>query len=188
MQGRDSYQVPGQHNLQKIYPIDLKDASLARVPWFLPFEPPLPIAAAATGQVDQTIGWQDFVCIQVGFTSEEVGFPALPGTWKIQIQDIQASKNFQPEGFDITALLGGNFGMADSPPVDLPVPWVFMEKSTIRVFFENTANLGGIPHLLLIGYLTNWEREATAAAAHEELILKIMRRQAGEPGDDRWGQ
>jgi hypothetical protein len=153
---------------------------MERIPYFLPFEPLAAIAASATDQVDQTISWLDFVCTKMGFTSETVGFPAAPGRWKVQIQDIGGSRNFQPEGFDITAAIGGNTGTSDSAPVELPVPWVFMEKTTIRVTFEELTGFANLPHLLLMGYLTNWEREATAAQANQELRIRAMRRQAGE--------
>ena len=173
--------IPGQgiRAAQPIYSISAKDAAMGKTPYFLPFEPVAPIAAGATGQVNQTISWLDFVCTQMGFTSPTVGFPAAPGRWKVQIQDIGGSREFQPEGFDITAAIGANTGVSDSPPVDLAVPWVFMEKTTIRVTFEELTGFANTPHLLLIGYLTNWQRDATAAQARAELELEVLRRQAG---------
>ncbi len=171
---------PGGLAQQPIFAISAKDAAMERVPYLLPFEPLAAIAALATEQVNQTVSWLDFVCTRVGFTSPTVGFPAAPGRWKVQIQDIGGSRNFQPEGFDITALIGGNTGTSDSAAVDLPVPWVFMEKTTIRITFEELTGFANTPHLLLIGYLTNWNREATAAQANQELVIKAMRRQAGE--------
>lgn len=172
--------LPGGLPTTPIFPITAKDAAMERVPYFLPFEPIAAILALGTGQVDQTVSWQDFVCTKLGFTSPTVGFPAAPGRWKVQIQDIGGSRNFQPEGFDITAAIGANAGQSDSAPVELTVPWVFMEKTTIRVTFEELTGFANTPHLLLMGYLTNWEREVTAAQANQELVLKAMRRQAGE--------
>lgn len=163
-----------------IFPISAKDAAMARVPYFIPFEPLAAIAALATGQVDRTVAWQDFVCTGMGFTSPTVGFPAAPGRWKIQIQDVGGSRSFQPEGFDVTAAIGTNPGVSDSTPVDLVVPWVFMVKTTIRVTFEELSGFANLPHLVLIGYLTNWERDATAALAHQELRLAAMKRDAAQ--------
>lgn len=172
--------LPGGLPNEEVYPISAQDAAMVRVPYWLAFEPLVAIAALGTDQVDQTISWQDFVCLKLGFTSPTVGFPAAPGRWKVQIQDVGGSRNFQPEGFDITAALGANPGQSDSAPVDFPVPWVFLEKTTIRVTFEELAGFANMPHLLLIGYLTNWGRDATAALASQELAFKAMKRQAGE--------
>jgi hypothetical protein len=124
-------------------------AAQARQPWFINLEPAAAVAAGATGQVDYTQGFMDFVCLQIGFTSESVGFP------------------------------GGNFGVADNNARDLPVPWVFMEKTTIRAIFGNRAALACLPTLLLIGYLTDWARDATAAQANQELDMRVKRIQAG---------
>ena len=121
---------------EQIWPLSEKDAALARIPQFYPFEPAAPIAGLATGQVEQIISWQDFVAVKVGFTSPTVGFPAASGRWKVQIEDIGASRSFQPEGWDVTAAIGVNSGMSDTQPIELPVPWVFLEKTTIRVIFE----------------------------------------------------
>ncbi len=163
---------------QAIYPITERDAVMAHVPHFLPFEPAVPIGALATGIVDQIISWQDFVCTKIGFTSTTVGFPATAGRWKVQIQDIGASRNFQQEAWNITALVGANSGVSDSAAVDIPVPWVFLEKTTIRVTLEDLTGLGGIPHLLLVGYLTNWQRDATASQALRELNLRAAEQAA----------
>ncbi len=171
------FPIPG--NNQPMYPISGKDAAMERVPYLIPFEPLIAIAANTTGQVDQLVSWRDFICTRVGFTSPTVGFPAAPGRWKVQIEDIGASRNFQPEGFDITAFVGGNTGISDSAAVDFPVPWVFLEKTTIRVTFEELTGFANLPHLVLVGYLTNWQREATAAQANQELALAAMKLQAG---------
>lgn len=172
--------VPGGLAAQPIFPISAKDAAMEHVPYFIPFEPLAAIAALSTGQVNQVVSWQDFICTKIGFTSPPVGFPAAPGRWKVQIEDIGGSRTFQPEGFDITAVIGGNAGLSDAPAVEMPVPWIFLEKTTIRVTFEELTGFPNTPHLLLIGYLTNWQRDATAAQANQELALKAMRRQAGE--------
>ncbi len=164
----------------QMYPMTEKDAALERVPQFLPFEPAANIAALATGQVDQIVSWMDFVATRIGFTSPTVGFPAMPGRWKVQIQDIGASRQFQPEGFNITALVGANTGVSDSAAVDLPVPWVFLEKTTVRITFQELTGFDNLPHLLLAGYLTNWRREASAAQSYQELNLKVLKSQAGE--------
>jgi len=164
-------QVPGAPS-QTIYPISERDAVMAHVPHFLPFSPAVAIGALATGIVDQVVSWQDFVCTKIGFTSETVGFPATAGRWKVQIQDVGASRNFQQEPWNITALIGANAGLSDSPAVEMPVPWVFLEKTTIRVTFEDLTAFGGIPEMLLVGYLTNWQRDATAAQARREVNLR----------------
>lgn len=169
--------VPGSLP-QTIYPIAEKDAALMRVPQFLAFEPAAAIGVFATGIVDQVVSWMDFVATRIGFTSTTVGFPAMAGRWKVQIQDVGASRMFQQEAFNVTALIGTNSGFADSPAVDLPTPWPFIEKTTIRVTFEDVSGFGGTPHLLLIGYLTNWQRDATAAQAREELALAAQKNAA----------
>jgi len=153
------------------YPINEKDAAMMRVPHFLPFEPIAAIAANATGIVDQVISWQDFVATRIGFTSDTVGFPAAAGRWRVQIQDVGASRQFQPAAWNVTALIGSNSGFADAAAVDLPTPWVFLEKTTVRVTFEDISGFGGTPHLLLVGYLTNWQRDAVAAQRREELEI-----------------
>ena len=171
--GRQSYEVPGTPT-QTVYPISDKDAAMERRPWFLPFEPLVAVLGGATQVEDRIVAWNDFVCTRIGFTSGTLGFPAAPGRWRVQIQDIQASVSFQPEAFDITALIGGNHGISDNPPVDLPVPWVFLEKTTIRVTFENRdPAIPNMPSLLLIGYLTNWQRDAAAAQGRQALDLAI---------------
>ncbi len=170
--------------VQTVYPISEKDAALMHIPHFLPFEPQVAIGPLASGIVDQVISWMDFVCTRIGFTSETVGFPAAAGRWKVQIQDIGASRQFQQNAWNITALIGCNSGFADSAAVDLPVPWPFLEKTTIRITFEDISGFGGIPHLLLIGYLTNWKRDATAAQAREELALAAQTNAA--QGQQKW--
>lgn len=162
---------------QQIYPISEKDAAMERIPQFLPFESAAPIAAGTTAQVDQIVSWNDFIVTKMGFTSPTVGFPAGPGRWKVQIQDIGASRQWQPEGFDVTAAVGANSGLSDSAPVDLPVPWVFLEKTTIRVTFEELTGFANTPHLLLIGYLTNWKREAAAAQAIQQMEIQVLKSQ-----------
>jgi len=169
---------------QPLYPISEKDAALMHIPYFLPFEPDAAIATRATGIVDHVVAWKDFVCTKIGFTSETVGFPATAGLWKVQLQDVRASRSFQPEAFNITALVGTNSGFADSAAVDMPTPWPFIEKTTIRVTFESIDNFGGIPHLLLIGYLTNWERDVAAAQARQERALAAQEAVAERP----WGR
>lgn len=169
---------------QTVYPISEKDAALMHIPYFLPFEPDAVIPTRATGIVDHVVAWNDFVCTKIGFTSETVGFPATAGLWKVQIQDVRASRSFQPEAFNITALIGANSGVSDSPAADMPTPWPFLEKTTIRVTFESIDNFGGIPHLLLIGYLTNWARDVTAAQARQERVLAVQDAAAEQP----WGR
>ena len=166
-----------------LYPIDEKDAALERTPRFLPFRPAVPVAAAGTATVDQVIAWQDFVWMGVGFTSQNVFVPPAATFWDITIEDVGASRTFQSQAFAITSLIGTNPGVSDSPAVDLYVPWVFLEKTTIRVQFTNNGGIANTPELLLIGYLTNWEREATAAIARQDLELKVLKAQAGDlPG------
>jgi len=166
--------------LPTLYAIDEKSASLERQPWFVEFEPPAVVGGGATATVDYTVGWMDYVCIGFGFTSGTVGFPAGPGRWKISIQDIGAQKAWQPHAFDVTAVVGGNFGTSDSSYIELPVPWLFLEKTTIRVQFENRdPALACLPDLVLVGYLTDWEREAHAAIQRQNLELQALQRNAG---------
>lgn len=173
--------LPGQRD-QVYYPIEEGDAQMMRVPYFMPFEPAAAIGALATVNVDQVISWQDFVCTRIGFTSTTVGFPATAGRWKVAIQDIRSSRLFQPENFDITALVGANSGVSDSAAVEMPTPWIFLNKTTIRVTFEDTSGFGGTPHLLLIGYLTSWARDATAELELQKLNLAALKRAAAGDG------
>lgn len=166
--------------LPTLYSIDQKDAALERSPYFVEFEPAAAVGGGATATVDFTQPWRDFVCTAIGFTSGTVGFPAGPGRWKVSVEDIGAQKTWQPHAFDITALVGGNFGTSDSSYVDLPVPWLFLEKTTIRVQFQNRdPAIACLPDLLLIGYLTNWDREAKAAIERQNLELAKLQRDAG---------
>lgn len=175
--------------LPTLYAIDEKDASLERQPWFLPFEPAAAVGGGASATVDYTQPWMDFVCTGIGFTSGTVGFPAAPGRWKVSVQDVGAQKSWQPQTFDITAVVGGNFGVSDSSYVDLPVPWLFLEKTTIRVQFENRdPALACLPDLVLVGYLTDWEREAESSIARQSLELKALQRQAGMQTVSRTGR
>ena len=166
--------VPGLHV------IDEKDAMLARQPWYVEFEPPVAVGGGATALVNYTQGFRDFVCTGWGFTSDTVGFPAAPGRWRLTIEDVQAQRPFQPVAFDVTCVIGGNFGIADSNYVDLPVPWIFLEKSQIRLQFTNRdPAIAAIPTAVLVGYLTDWAREADAAMEYQSLQLKAMAASAG---------
>jgi hypothetical protein len=96
----------------------------------------------------------------------------------VQIRDVGGSRDFQPAAFNITALIGGNTGVSDSAAVDLPAPWVFLEKTTIRVTFQELTGFANTPSLLLVGYLTNWQRDAAAAQVTQALQLAAMKKQA----------
>lgn len=160
--------------------IDEKDAMLERQPWFVEFEPPAQVAGGATATVDFIQPWRDFVCTHIGCTSETVGFPAAPGRFKVTIQDVGAQRTFQPAAFDVTALIGNNMGASDNPAFELHVPWLFLEKTTIRVQLQNrNLAIPCLPTFLLAGYLTNWEREANTAMTLQQLQLAAMERQAG---------
>jgi len=163
-----------------LYTIDAKDAALERQPFYIEFEPDAQVAAGQTEIVSETISWRDFICTSWGFTSETVGFPATAGRWKLYIEDVAAQKTFQPRAFNPTAVIGGNFGTGDNPSKDMPVPWIFLEKTVIRVQFTSLNGLDCLPTLVMSGYLTNWEAEATAAIERNRLQLAIMHRQAGE--------
>lgn len=169
----------------RLYPVTEKDVAMERVPQFIMFQPDAPILALSQDQVEERVSWMDFVAVKVGFTSTPVGFPAGPGRWNVEIQDVGGSRNFQPRAWNITAAIGTNTGTSDSTPLEFPVPWVFLEKTTIRVIFEELTGFDNMPSLVLIGFLTNWEREAAAAQAHQELQLRALRVQAGEVTDRR---
>lgn len=173
---------------ENVYPgqrgISPKDIALERQPWFWEFEPDAQIAANTTDIVTETISWKDFVCVSWGFTSETVGFPAAPARWKISIEDIGAQKTFQPTAFNATCVIGGDFGLSDNPAKDLPVPWVFREKTSVRVQFTNLNGLACLPTLVLSGYLTDWGAEINSALERQRLELAIMHRQAGQTEPD----
>lgn len=164
----------------KLQAFDPKDAALERQPFFIPFEPGVAVAGGATVTVDFTQPYRDFVWTGFGLTSGTLGFPAAPGRWRISIEDVGAQRVFQPANFDATAVIGGNFGISDNSFAELPVPWVFMEKTTIRVQFENRDPvIANLPSLVMVGYLTNWQREANAAIRLQELNLASLENQAG---------
>lgn len=160
--------------------LDEKDAMLERQPWVVEFEPPANVGGGATATVDFIQPWRDFVCSHIGCTSATVGFPAAPGRWKVTVQDIGAQRSWQPAAWDITALIGNNMGISDNPAFELPVPWLFTEKTTIRVQLQNRdPAIACLPTLVLAGFLTNWEREAASAMHRQKLERAALERQAG---------
>jgi hypothetical protein len=166
---------------QELFQITAKDAALARQPFWIPFEPAAAVAGGATATVDWQVAYRDFVWTAIGFTADTVGFPATPGRWRLTIEDVGAQKNFQPAAWDVTAGMGGNFGLNDMMPLNLPVPWVFMEKTVIRLQFTNRdPAIPGTPSCDLIGFLTNWEAEASASRERELLEIEALKRQAGQ--------
>lgn len=137
-------------NNGQLFPIrDERDVVTERVPSYLEFEPAAQVAAGATGQVDEIIAWRDYVVTHIGFNCQLVGFPAVAMPFKVSIQDIGAQRNWQPHRFDIQAIIG-NVNVAAQ---EIPVPWIFKEKTTIRVVFENVGGLPCLPRLVLGGYL-----------------------------------
>lgn len=176
--------------LPSLFAIDEKDAALERQPQFIEFTTAAQVAGGATGTLDFTVPWRDFVCTGLGFTSETIGFPGAPGRWRLTIEDIGAQKTWQPHPWDVTAVVGGNFGTADSSFIELPVPWLFMEKTTIRIQMENRdAGLACLPTCVLVGYLTNWKNEVKAAIQRQSLELQSLQAQAGQrpPGPGMMG-
>jgi len=128
---------------------DERQVVTERVPYFIQFEPDAQVAAGGTGQDEHTISWRDLVCTHVGFNSELVGFPASNMPFEVSVEDISAQRNWQPHRWDVSTFTG-NINVAAQP---LPYPWVFKEKTTIRVVFENLGGLAATPRLLLAGYL-----------------------------------
>ena len=137
--------------MPNIYPVSNEsDVVSERVPYFIEFEPDANVLAGTTGQVIHTIAWRDFVCTQVGFSGTKVGFPdPSVQPFKIMVEDIGASRMWQPQRWDI----GSFIGEANNSARELPMPWVFKEKTSIRVEFENLGAIDCTPRLLLIGYL-----------------------------------
>ncbi len=179
MDGRNaSIAVPGLHSL------DERDAMMERQPWFIEFEPPAQVAGGATATVDITVPWRDFVCTYIGMTAETVGFPATPGRFKVSVEDIGAQRTWQPAAFDITPFVG-NMGINDAGAFQLSAPWLFLEKTQIRVQMQNRdPAIPCLPTLVLHGFLTNWEREANSAMRKQQLELNALKIAAGEePGD-----
>lgn len=171
---------PNQAPLMQQHVIDEKDAMLERQPWWLEFEPQAQVGGGATATVEYTVAWRDFVWTRLGFTSETVGFPAGPGRWKAQIEDVGAQRTMQPFAFDLTAAIGGNFGTSDNTPLENAIPWVFMEKTVIRVQLQNRdPAIAALPSLVMHGFLTHWKREAAKALRLGQLELAIKERQAG---------
>lgn len=165
---------------QELVAITAKDAALERQPFFIQFEPAAAVAGGATATVDWQVAYRDFICTRLGFTSDTVGFPAAQGRWRLTVEDVGAQRTWQPQAFDVTAAIGGNFGLNDERAIELPVPWVFMEKTTIRLQFTNRdPAIPGMPTGILIGYLANWNSEASAALKLQELDLAWKKRQAG---------
>lgn len=137
--------LPG---MAEIVPIaDERTVQMAQVPWIVDFTPLAAIAAAAVGIVTYVQGYRNFVCTHIGSTGPSVGIPGGPLCWKIAVRDIAASRNFQPHRWDATAVIGGNSGTSDTGPFELPVPWMFLEKTSIEVTFENLSAFAAIRHL-----------------------------------------
>lgn len=138
---------------QRIVPVDAKGVPMAPVPQFIQFQPAAQVLAGATGLVTYTVDVRDFICTHVGYTSQGVGFPALGMVFNLQITDVGASRTFQPFFWNTTAALGTNPATSDHGPLELPVPWRFAAKTTVRVEFQNTGALACTPTVVLIGYL-----------------------------------
>lgn len=138
--------------LPAMTPVDRKGVPVEPVPQFIEFEPAA-IAPAATGQVVYTVGVRDFVCTQIGFTSQPVGLPLAGQRFKLSIRDIGSSTSFEPFRWNATTALGANVGIGMTQPFQLPVKWRFLAKTSIRVEFENIGTLPCIPNLVLTGYL-----------------------------------
>jgi len=135
----------------ELYPVgNESDVVSERVPYFIEFEPDAAIAAGATDQVMHTIAWRDFVATKIGFSCDKVGFPtASYQPFKVMVEDVSASRQWQPHRWDITAYVG----QGENSVQDLPHPWIFKEKTSIWVEFENISAFQTTPRLLLAGYL-----------------------------------
>jgi len=130
------------------------EVTYARVPYFINIEPLLAVAAGVTSVVQFSVGVKDFIWTDLGFTSAPVGLPAAGQPFKLGMQDIGKSRDFQPAvRWHLTAAIGTNPGVADATPLKLPVPWKFSAKTTISVTFENIGTLACLPTLVLIGFL-----------------------------------
>lgn len=161
--------MPG---MAEIVPIsDERWVSMAQVPQLIDFTPPAAIVAGGVGIVTVVQGYRNFVCTHIGGTGPPVGIPAGPSRWKIAVRDIGGSRNWQPHRWDLTAVIGGNSGVSDSAPFELPVPWLFAEKTSIEVTFENISVHPAIPTVVLIGYLD-------VEGQFRALMQDLQRRQA----------
>lgn len=139
--------------IQSIVPVDAKGVKMDPVPQFIQFQPPAQVLAGATGLVTYTVDVRDFICTHLGFTSQGVGVPVVGMVFNLQVTDVGASRTFQPFFWNSTAALGTNPATSDHGPLELPVPWRFSAKTTVRVEFQNTGTLACTPTVVLIGYL-----------------------------------
>lgn len=168
--------MPG---MNEIVPIaDERWVAMAQVPYIIDFTPPAAIAAGGVGLVTFVQAYRNFVVTHIGGTGPPVGIPGGPSRWKIAIRDITGSRNFQPHRWDLTAVIGGNSGVSDSPAFELPVPWLFVEKTSIEVTFENISVHPATPSLVMIGYL---DVEAQFRALMQDLRQKQSAIQTFQP-------
>lgn len=139
--------------LPQMTPVDAKGVIMAKVPQFIEIEPGAAVAAAAVAQVIYNVGVRDFVCTHLGFTSAPVGLPLAGQRFKISIRDIGSNTSFEPFRWHTTSALGRPTATGALQPFQLPVPWTFQARTSIRVDFENIGGLACLPNLVLIGYL-----------------------------------
>lgn len=125
----------------------------ASIPYFINIEPLAVVPAGSTVQVEYTVGVRNFICTNIGFTSSPVGFPAAGQNFKLGIEDVGMSRQFQPDRWNMAAVFGVNPALADQPAFKLPVNWPFRAHTTIRVEFENIGTLACLPTMVLTGYL-----------------------------------
>lgn len=158
-------QIPGPESVLTISSDEL--VAQAPVPYIIDFTPTALVAVGALQTETHVHSYRNFVCTHIGVTGPTVGVPSHPSRFRVQVRDLNAGRNFQPHRWDATAVIGGNLGQSDSSAFELPVPWVFISKTTIEVTFENISTHPAIPSMVLIGYLDVDPR-------FRELLAEIM--------------
>ena len=133
--------------------IPANQVKYASIPYFVNIEPLAVVPAGSTVQVEYTVGVRNFIVTSIGFTSSPVGLPAAGQVFKLGIEDVGMSRQFQPDRWNMTAVFGSNPAVSDQPAFELPVPWPFRAHTTIRTEFENIGTLACLPTLVLVGYL-----------------------------------
>ena len=143
----------GLQNGIGIMPVDEKGVKLQPVPQFIEMQPPAPVPIGTTSRVLLTVGVRDFVMTHLGFTSDGVGLPIRGQDFRVSIEDIGASRTFQPAPWHITPLTGVDPFVGDQPAFQLPCRWRFESHTTIAVEFTNMGAIACKPRLLLVGFL-----------------------------------
>jgi hypothetical protein len=140
--------------------VELRDLSLNDQPYYYVFIPTAPVAAGATGLVQQNVSDRDFIWDSIGWTTDAVfapvfWLPAVGVPFRVNIWDVHGQKFFSNERVDLTTITGTNPQWNDKCMHRLSRPWRFVYNTSIRVEFLNDGPIAATPRLTLGGYLAD---------------------------------